>query len=115
MIFCDGRPGGPDPGFRGLLTREEEKLDTGGCCIYDYPDNDYSYCTPGVSERLICDGSLPNRTFFAEMGAVGQSCEDWGVLTELMEGVLTPRDIASMCETIKPHANTVVVLVERRL
>ena len=43
------------------------------------------------------DSTLPNATYFSKMGEVGQDCDSWATLANLLAEVILASDIAVVC------------------
>lgn len=108
ILFCDGSASTLDPGFwdedstvyRAWLKSSRTVRST-GCCVYDFPNNEYEYCDPKSKDVHYCADGIPNATFFAEMGFVGQSCDSWGTLTGVLSGEISVEDVADECAVME--------------
>lgn len=68
------------------------------CCGYDRVMKESVYCDTTSDSMIACEGSLPNATFFATMGVVGQDCQSWAMLSSLLSGEISAATVAAACE-----------------
>ena len=104
ILFCDGSSRNLLPGFweyDSAVARTWANVyngtQSGGCCIYDFPNNEYVYCNPNATYVAACTGALPNAMFFHTMGFPGQDCYSWSMLTEILAEEVTAAAIAADC------------------